>query len=57
MEYGRNVEHSLLLRFLLVAVIQFGMAGLGILIVKQKNKVFKNTGLCYIMRYGLYLVV
>ena len=38
MEYGRNPEHALLWRFLPVAVIQYGMAGLGISIVLCKNR-------------------
>lgn len=46
MEYGRDSNHPLILRFLPVAVIQFGMAGLGLLIVKQKNKEsFREYGL------------
>lgn len=38
MEYGRNPGHALPWRFLPVAVIQYGMAGLGISIVLCKNK-------------------
>ena len=38
MEYGRNSEHALFWRFLPVAVIQYGMAGLGISIVLCKNR-------------------
>lgn len=46
MKYGRNGENPLLLRFIPVAAIQFGMAGLGLLIVKRKNKEsFREYGL------------
>lgn len=38
MEYGRNQDHMLILRFLPVAAIQYGMSGLGISIVMCKNK-------------------
>lgn len=38
MDYGRDLEHPLLLRFLPVFVIQFGMSCLGVLIVLLKNK-------------------
>lgn len=38
MEYGRNPEHALIWRFLPVAIIQYGMAGLGISIVLCKNR-------------------
>lgn len=46
MKYGRDSNNLLILRFLPVVVIQFGMAGLGILLVKLKNKEsFKEYGL------------
>lgn len=38
MDYGRERSHPLLLRFMPVLVIQFGMSVLGILIVLLKNK-------------------
>lgn len=38
MDYGRDASHPLLLRFLPVLLIQFGMSCLGILIVLLKNK-------------------
>lgn len=38
MDYGHNPSHPLLLRFLPVFVIQFGMSCLGVLIVLIKNK-------------------
>jgi hypothetical protein len=38
MDYGRDSSHPLLLRFLPVFLIQFGMSGLGVLIVLLKNK-------------------
>lgn len=38
MDYGKDLSHSLLLRFLPVFLIQFGMSCLGILIVFLKNK-------------------
>lgn len=53
MAYGRDPSHPLLLRFLPVLLIQFGMSCLGVLIVLLKNKeplalhglVRKNAGL------------
>lgn len=38
MDYGRDLSHPLLLRFLPVLLIQFGMSCLGILIVLLKNR-------------------
>ena len=38
MEYGRNPTNNLLLRFLPVLIIQFGMSGLGISFVMIKNR-------------------
>ena len=38
MDYGRNGEYPLFLRFLPVLLIQFGMSCLGVLIVLAKNK-------------------
>ena len=38
MDYGKDLSHPLLLRFLPVFLIQFGMSCLGILIVLLKNK-------------------
>lgn len=38
MDYGKDLSHPLLLRFLPVFLIQFGMSCLGILIVILKNK-------------------
>ena len=38
MYYGRDVSHPLLLRFLPVLLIQFGMSGLGMIIVLIKNR-------------------
>lgn len=38
MDYGRDVSHPLLLRFLPVLLIQFGMSGLGMIIVLIKNR-------------------
>jgi hypothetical protein len=38
MDYGRDSSHPLLLRFLPVFLIQFGMSCLGVLIVLIKNK-------------------
>lgn len=38
MDYGRDVSHPLLLRFLPVLLIQFGMSCLGMIIVLIKNR-------------------
>lgn len=38
MDYGHDVSHSLLFRFLPVFLIQFGMSCLGVIIVLLKNK-------------------
>lgn len=38
MDYGRDMSHPLLLRFLPVLIIQFGMSCLGMIIVLVKNK-------------------
>lgn len=38
MDYGHDVSHSLLFRFLPVFLIQFGMSCLGVIIVSLKNK-------------------
>ena len=46
MQYGNDENHSLLLRFLPVCMIQFGMTGLGVLLVMRKNKeTFTQYGL------------
>lgn len=38
MDYGHDISHSLLFRFLPVFLIQFGMSCLGVIIVLLKNK-------------------
>ena len=44
MDYGRELSNPLLLRFMPVLAIQFGMSVLGILIVLLKKSLFAFVG-------------